>query len=240
MLIMNNNDMTYSNHNTDDDFLLATPSGIPAHVRQEYLAYHDNFSDDELSDLKFEEQSRNLLTGNSTLAEKKHLIFLLGHIGTLESYNTLENYIAKADNELLDWAHMALAECRAKLSSKILDRETTLIATEAGGVGNQLRYYVVLSTLGSRSWFDDELQIVRDYLNSTAQKHESAIETAEFGNSYVLVTMLVPMDQAAGVVIEACINACNNPKPLLRFHYYTTNTTKPSQGKIEQYLHGLT
>jgi len=51
-----------------------------------------------------------------------------------------------------------------------------------------------------------------------------------------MIRTLIPMDVAAGEVIEEGIRECNKMDEFLYFHYYITNVKKPTHEEILEYL----
>lgn len=230
--------MSYSQD--DNDLVFASESGVSIEVQREYMRYHDEYDEDRaLSSTDLLKQAQIIFSSDASANKKKQLIFLLGNTGALAAYNLLQKYVAGDDADLHDWAVMALAVCRAKLSSEILEQDAFMVTTAAGGVDNILRYYMIFSKEAGVSWFDDEIDFVRRTFISTAEKFGSKIEASEFGNNYILGTFLVPMDVAVGIVAESCIEMCNEHKRLLRLHYFTSNMSKPNDQEIHEYVTGI-
>lgn len=51
-----------------------------------------------------------------------------------------------------------------------------------------------------------------------------------------MIGILIPMDIAAGEVIEEAISECNKSGEFLSLDYYVTNVRKPTHKEISKYL----
>ena len=120
-----------------------------------------------------------------------------------------------------------------------LDEDQAMIMSGAGGDGQRLRYYFVLSTENKQLFNADQRKTVSEALDNVSEKLESKIENLEFQDYSVLVIAMIPIDVAVGTLIEDTINTCNKTQPFIRFHYYVINTNKPSQKDIQTYLNEL-
>jgi Plasmid pRiA4b ORF-3-like protein len=119
-----------------------------------------------------------------------------------------------------------------------LFEQDSFIGSPAGGRGNKLRYFTILSWEKS-----GKLSVVRkNCLKETLEKldpKDAEVEDVEYENGFVLLTILVSMETAPGDVIDDIIISANGIKPFLRFHYYMTNVAKPNKQVIGEYLKEL-
>lgn len=111
------------------------------------------------------------------------------------------------------------------------------VGTEAGNVGDKLRYFVIVT---SSDEIDEEKQNIFKISQSlTCKKFDSLIEKIEFSKNYIEFTVLIPMRFSVDDVIMNLIDICNSDEIFLREHYMCTNTTKPTKKEIGEYLEEL-
>ena len=76
---------------------------------------------------------------------------------------------------------------------------------------------------------NDEFQIVCKNLNSI-------LETIKFSDTFIAITILVPLDVAVGTIIETGINKCNELGEFVFIHYFVTNDKIPEQLEIDDII----
>ncbi len=79
-----------------------------------------------------------------SLQVKKEILARLATIEKVECYRVIEAFLEIAEEDLHDWALLALNESRMLLESKILDENQVFISTGLGGKEEKLRYFVAL------------------------------------------------------------------------------------------------
>ncbi len=211
---------------------------ISIDIHQEYIAYHNNV------DLEHEKESvvkkiSTLFDATVSLKEKKRILFVLGHCGTLESYNALKRYCTMPDQDLAAWATICLTECRSRLAGEILEDDSEIVMSSAGGDGTRLRFYFIISSVGHETFTPSQQKRISIAVKSMTKKTDAILESLSFGDPYALLTVLIPPDTAPAEVIEEVINECNSKKRFLRFHYFVSNVQEPTQEIVKQYLDDL-
>lgn len=201
-----------------------------------YITYHNQINADEGSIAEAILHQENLFNSSTPLEEKRRLLFLLGHAGTWEAYQTLEKYLQNPDTELAAWATLALQECGTWLKSDLLGEDQTGIL---GTTGNRMRFWFVISTAQGKIVTNKQREIIQNTYLKVSEELDSIIEEIEFGDNYALITVLIPPNVAPAEVMEGGIEKSNDPIPFLRFHYYTVNTSKQTKEEIEEYLKEL-
>lgn len=115
------------------------------------------------------------------------------------------------------------------------DGDKIEITTGAGGDGQRLRYYFVVSSIKKVLDVGHKKLILQVFKN-IAKKFDLKIEYTDFGLNHFLISVLVPWTVAVGELIEQGIKAINKKQNILRFHYLVVNTHKPNNEEISQYL----
>lgn len=119
-----------------------------------------------------------------------------------------------------------------------LFEQTSMVGSPAGGKGNKLRYFTILSWEKGGKLSTVHKKRLKETLDKLDLR-DVEIEIVEYGNGCVLLTMLVSMETAPGDVVDDIIISANGIKPFLRFHYYMTNVVKPDEQTIGEYLKEL-
>lgn len=209
---------------------------IPLSDHNAYIAYHNQINTEEVSITETLLRKENLFNPATPVEEKRRLLFLLGHAGTLEAYQTLKKYLQNPDTELFGWATLALQECGTWLKEDVLEEDQTGIL---GNTENRMQFWFVISTLQGKKLTSKQCEIIQKTYSKISEELNSIIEEVEFGNNYALITVLIPPDVAPAEVMEGGIEESNDPVPFLRFHYYTVNTKRQTKEEIEEYLREL-
>ena len=160
----------------------------------------------------------------------------MAHLGTAESCRTLEKYLKISEGNLRDWALLSLKECRTFLESVLLQEEGGFISTGLGGKDNKLRYYFIVSSNDGLPFSETHRNTLKSGFGTISPKYKSEIEEINFGATYVMIGILIPMDVAVGEVIEEGISECNKMSEFLFPDYYVTNVKKPTREEISKYL----
>jgi hypothetical protein len=160
----------------------------------------------------------------------------LAHLGSPESCRILEKYLNISEGNLRDWALLSLKECRAFLESVLLQEEGGFISTGLGGKDNKLRYSFVVSSKDGLPFSETHRNTLKRGFEKISHKYNSEIEEINFGATYAMIGILIPMDVAVGEVIEEGISECNKMSEFLSPDYYVTNVKKPTPEEISKYL----
>jgi hypothetical protein len=119
-----------------------------------------------------------------------------------------------------------------------LDPNTALVYTGLGGVGERLRYIVIVAAQ-TPPLVEVALPALRARWAAVAQSHNSAVESLELAPRYLLVQLLIPMDVAPHDVIIEALERCAEVSVALHPEYYITNVAQPTAAEIEAFLEDL-
>ncbi len=109
------------------------------------------------------------------------------------------------------------------------------IESSIGSVrGGFLRYYVVLSATHPITALQHER--LGEASRGIQRSGECIFERTEYEDTYVLLCIGISNDVAPQTVIDNLIIATNGTDPFLRFHFFMTNTHKPSEKEIAGYI----
>ena len=181
-------------------------------------------------------QRDELFDPNVALEKKKILLTQIANVPSPEAYRTLENYADEPDNELKDWAKMALQENKLLLESHLLDDNSTqvFISTGLGGKGHKLRYFVVLFNKEGSDLKPFQQKVLKDEINYALQRHDSELEKLEFMQRYTTMSVVVPLSSDLTKVFREGIEECNQFGGFLSTDFIVTNMKELSNEEIDE------
>lgn len=204
----------------------------------EYINYHKSidWQDVKNKEDQFIAKSGKILEKEYPIEEKKKLIFILAHLGTIECYKALNKYLKNPDKELRQWAEIAFDECKNFLESDLKGEDQISVMVGAGKERNRLRFYFVLSHHEKKDFTDEEMKTITQSIGLAAMVSDFVLEDIFIKENYVLISALHTADQAPATLMDRCILACNQGATLVSEDCFVTNTHKPSEKEIRDYL----
>ena len=235
------NDMKRNEDNRENsknvlNSLTLIDEAIDLSIQEEYFSFSETIDFDNVNYEEVLTESDKLFSKHTPIESKKRILILLAHLGTAESCRTLEKYLNISEENLRDWALLSLKECRTFLESVLLQEEGGFISTGLGGKDNKLRYYFIVSSNDGLPLSETHRNTLKSGFETISPKYKSEIEEINFGATYVMIGILIPMDVAVGEVIEEGISECNKMSEFLFPDYYVTNVKKPTREEISKYL----
>jgi hypothetical protein len=216
--------------------LTVAERGVDSSVQQEYLEYRRGLDYDQYSEEDISARSQSLFSPSTPLEEKKETLTILAHRGTVESYRTIERYLETTEQELEGWSVLALQECRVFLEGFLLDRNVGVVMTGLGGEGNRLRYFFMVRSRNDVAFTSAQKATIERGFSHICGRLDSILEEIQVHRDRVTMRVLVPLDVAAGEVIEGGIGECNTFGSFLDANYYVTNDRIPTEEEIPRYL----
>jgi hypothetical protein len=140
---------------------------------------------------------------------KKKYLVELAKIGTVESFNILENYLVDPNEELREWAMLAYQENKMFLESSLLDENQVLISTGLGGKGLKLRYFTVLQTLSGRVFSNYEKKLIKSEMQFSLKKNQGELESIHFNRELCRVLSVIPLQIPIQPLFDKVIEECN-------------------------------
>lgn len=209
--------------------------GITLATQQDYLAFVDR------TDLyPFEEDATSLyqvlMKPDTSADAKKKALVVLAHIGTLETYRIIEQFLDTAPKQpLQEWGILALEDCRVHLES-CLDENIGRLITGLGGEFDRLRYFFVIRSKDSVPFTGAQQAIVEPAFSGVCHSFNAILEEIQLYQEYATLKVLVPLDVAVAAVIEGGLDECNIIENFLDDGYYVTNNKIPTEAEIQYYL----
>jgi|GEM_PF-6637713 len=152
---------------------------VSPETQKEYIAYHENFNVEEYTEEDCLKKSDALLGQKISDEESRELLFALAHIATLPCIKLLEQYVTISSlGELKEWAMMGFEEAWLHHINEEMGDKRTLMMTGAGGEGDMLRYYVVVSSISDLT--QDQKKTISDAYYAVATEIDVSIENIEY------------------------------------------------------------
>jgi hypothetical protein len=221
--------------NIGDEGINILEEQIDSDTQYEYFEYsraHKNKNDSEEIFL-----SRNEIFDNDTSIDRmKKILVALATINNVEAYRTIEKYLRKPENDLYDWALLALQESRLLLESKLLEENKVLITTGLGGKGLKLRYFIVYFTSDGSAMTDLQKKIIQSELHYTLKRSGAELEDILFKDSFACLLTIVPLQISVHDLFKKILNECNEFGGFLFDDFIITNMKVLSLDEINEML----
>lgn len=206
--------------------------GIDVQTQKEYIDYSHTFDRGELTETESDNLSLVLFDAKTKIESKKKALTLLAHLGTIIAFRQIEKYFKNPDKELRQWTALALQECKMFLESTLTDQSIGFISSGLGGIHDKLRYYFFILPSSERPFTATQKNTIKEELSLVAKDLKCIVESVALSNTFVGLTVLVPMDVAVGTLIEDGIKKCNELEVFVFEHYYVTNQNIPEKTEI--------
>ncbi|HUU26232.1 MAG TPA: hypothetical protein VM123_00335 [archaeon] len=210
--------------------------GVDFSLQQEYLEFTQNLDFDKYSEEDISARSQSLPSKNTPHEDKKEILAILAHRGTVESYRTIERFLKTGEQELEGWSTLALQECRMFLENSLLDRSDGMLMTGLGGENNRPRYFLIIRSRSDAAFTSAQKATVERVFSSICDRFDSILEEIQFHLNYATMKVLIPLDVAVGEVIEKGIGESNKFGGFLDPYYFVTNVKIPKETEILEYL----
>ena len=143
--------------------------GVDIQTQKDYLDYSHFFDRGKLTDKQTLQLSSILFSQETTPADKKKILVLLAHLGTIIAYRQIEKYYKNPDIELRPWATLALSECRMFLENDLTDQNKGLILSGLGAVKDKFRYYFLLLPCTEKPFTNTQNGIIKKEIHHVAK-----------------------------------------------------------------------
>ena len=206
--------------------------GIDMQTHMEYLDYSHSFSQGELTEKETINLGNMLNDARTKVDSKKKIVTLLAHLGTISAFRQIESFYNNPENDIKKWTALALQECRMFLESTLTDGNAGFISTGLGGINDKLRYYFLVLPLTDKLFNAIQYRIIKEEFLLLAKDLKCIVETIDNSDTFVGLTVLVPMNVAIGTFIERGIQKCNELGAFVFEYYFATNQDIPNNLEI--------
>lgn len=210
--------------------------GIDIKTQKEYINCSHSFDRGELTDRETINLENILFDTKAKIDSKKKVLNLLAHLGTISAFRQIEKYYKNPDNDLKQWAALAMQECKMFLESTLTNQSFGFISSGLGGHRDKLRYFFLVLSSTDQPFTNRQKSIIKEEYNLLAKDLNCIVEAVDLSGTFVGLTVLVPMDVAVGFFIESGIKKCNELGDFVFEYYYATNQEIPDNSEIKNII----
>ena len=211
---------------------------VPVEQQLEYFKYSFLMRKEDLkiSENEYHTCQEKLENVNHPKEEKKAILTMLAATSDIRAYRLLERYTQHPDKELVNWASMALMECRIAIESELSGERQIYISTGLGGKDNKLRFYVLILSLKGASFADYQREVIEKEVGFYLLKSECEIERLTIKDNYVELVFLNPVTVDIRKILENIVLECNLYGNFLSSRIIITNVKEFSQKEVNQII----
>lgn len=206
---------------------------IDLDVQMEYFEFSRslNHADDFLA---LQEKKDLLYNPAIDKTVKKEVLARLAFSDEIEAYRILQTYVHQADEDLHDWAILAMQECRVLIASKLLDENQVFISTGLGGKGFKLRYFIVLLLRPKKRMTPLRERIISTEIETVLRKLAIDVESLHFASRFVTLLVMIPLDVTIRSAFDKIIASCNYYGNFLQEQFIITNVRILADNEIKK------
>jgi len=208
---------------------------VSVDLQMEYFKYSQQLRKTftGLTDADYESYVENLPDPTVGLDKKKLMLSSLAISRQIKAYRFLEDYVRNADEDVRDWAAMALMESRISLESELSDERQVYISTGLGGKGEKLRFCVLLIANELKVFADYQKEVIQREFPFALEEAACDIERLTIKDQYAELVVLIPMRSDVKSILDRVINECNQYGNFLSTVYTITNVKELSEEDID-------
>lgn len=210
--------------------------GIDFQTQKDYIEYSHSFDRGELTEEQTINLGNMLFDNQLSIESKKKALTLLAHLGTITAFRQIEKYYNNPDKKIKPWAALALQECKMFVENILTDEITCFISSGLGGHKNKMRHYFLVLPLEGKLFSEKQKAVIKDEFNIAAKNLGSEIESFDLSDTYVGITVLLPLNIAPETFFRSGMMKCNELGEFVLEYYYVTNTDIPDQSEIEKII----
>ena len=189
-----------------------------------------------LKDSDYNKYMEKLASVASPKEEKKKILSTLGASSEIRAYRLLEQYVQDADEELANWATMALMESRIMIESELSGERQIYISTGLGGKAGKMRFYVLIPAVKMASFKMYQREVIEKEFNWLFPKNDCEIERLTIRDNYVELVVLLPMSTHIRQIMEIVVTECNIYGNFLSDTLTITNVKELTQDEVNEVL----
>ncbi|MFR8354691.1 MAG: hypothetical protein ACLVEJ_02765 [Parabacteroides sp.] len=189
----------------------------------------------DLNDMELVVTFRESLSNpESTTDYKKYILSMLATSREVKAYRMLEDYVQHPDEDVSNWAYMALMESRISLESELSDEKQIYISTGLGGKGEKLRFYVLMLSRDRKPFQEYQRKVIEREFAYFSCRRPTAYETERLtiGEQYVELVFLIPVRADIKLTLDKVINECNQYGDFLSDIFTITNVKELTQQEV--------
>jgi len=208
---------------------------IDIDLQMEYFEFSKKQKKD-LDHAKVLENKDDIFLHDVSDEKKKKIFAKLASIEDVEAYRTIEKYLKAPDENLKEWAILALQESRMLLESRLLDENQIFISTGLGGKGSKLRYFVVIIGKKNKPFSELQQKIIRNEFEFILDKYQAELEKIEFSEYFCSLLTIIPLNIPIKDLFKAAVDECNQYGNFLEENFIVTNVKELSFDEVKAFL----
>ena len=209
---------------------------VPVELQMEYFKYSEQVRKErakpDLNDMDYTAFRESLSNPESTTDYKKYILSMLATSREVKAYRMLEDYVQHPDEDVSNWAYMALMESRISLESELSDEKQIYISTGLGGKGEKLRFYVLMLSRDRKPFLEYQRKVIEREFAYFLPKADCEIERLTIGEQYVELVFLIPVRADIKLTLDKDINECNQYGDFLSDIFTITNVKELTQQEV--------
>ena len=209
---------------------------VPVELQMEYFKYSEHvrkeWAKPDLNDMDYTAFRESLSNPESTTDYKKYILSMLATSREVKAYRMLEDYVQHPDEDVSNWAYMALMESRISLESELSDEKQIYISTGLGGKGEKLRFYVLMLSRDRKPFLEYQRKVIEREFAYFLPKADCEIERLTIGEQYVELVFLIPVRADIKLTLDKVINECNQYGDFLSDIFTITNVKELTQQEV--------
>ena len=209
---------------------------VPVELQMEYFKYSEQVRKErakpDLNDMDYTAFRESLSNPESTTDYKKYILSMLATSREVKAYRMLEDYVQHPDEDVSNWAYMALIESRIYLESELSDEKQIYISTGLGGKGEKLRFYVLMLSRDRKPFLEYQRKVIEREFAYFLPKADCEIERLTIGEQYVELVFLIPVRADIKLTLDKVINECNQYGDFLSDIFTITNVKELTEQEV--------
>ena len=209
---------------------------VPVELQMEYFKYSEQVRKErakpDLNDMDYTAFRESLSNPESTTDYKKYILSMLATAREVKAYRMLEDYVQHPDEDVSNWAYMALMESRISLESELSDEKQIYISTGLGGKGEKLRFYVLMLSRDRKPFLEYQRKVIEREFAYFLPKADCEIERLTIGEQYVELVFLIPVRADIKLTLDKVINECNQYGDFLSDIFTITNVKELTEQEV--------
>ena len=211
---------------------------VPVEQQLEYFSYSYRLrrKSSKINEVEYSSCKEKLENVEYPMEEKKKILSKLASSSEIRAYRLLEHYVQHPDEELVNWASMALMESRLAIESELTGEKQIFISTGLGGKGEKLRFYMLVPSVQETPFEDYQRKIIEEEFGFVLSKNDCETERLTISDRYVELVFLVPVATDIRAILETMISECNVYGNFLSHMLTVTNMKELTQDEVNQVL----
>ena len=209
---------------------------VQVELQMEYFKYSEQVRKErakpDLNDMDYTAFRESLSNPESTTDYKKYILSMLATSREVKAYRMLEDYVQHPDEDVSNWAYMALMESRISLESELSDEKQIYISTGLGGKGEKLRFYVLMLSRDRKPFLEYQRKVIEREFAYFLPKADCEIERLTIGEQYVELVFLIPVRADIKLTLDKVINECNQYGDFLSDIFTITNVKELTEQEV--------